>query len=198
MEPGSTVKIPNRYPLIEPLAHNKLTSPSPLSLSLHRNLTLPFPNEAQPYNCHIIITYSKSLNSLNTLLLSSTLVILKSMTTYSQIYPKYTDHSPHTSPSFSNYLYYPMLYPLIRSSQQLNHHNTLFIPYCIDHDSTASPHNLYGSNYHGQNCKQTQLNVKCNYPIHPNLYRRTRTDIQLNYPGKLSSPCFNPDHFLLW
>ena len=119
------------------------------------------------------------------------------MTTYPQIYPKYTDHSPHTSPSFSIYLYYPMLYPLIRSSQQLNSHNTLFISYCIDHDSTASSHNLYGSNYHGQNCKQTQLNVKCNYLTHSNLHKHTRTDIQSNYPGKLSSSCLNSDQCLL-
>ena len=130
------------------------------------------------------------------LLLSSTLVILKSTTTYPQIYPKYTEHSSHIYPS-SIYLYYPMLYPLIRSSQQLNSHNTLFISYCIDHDSTASSHNLYGSNYHGQNCKQTQLNVKCNYLTHSNLHKRTRTDIQSKYPGKLSSSCLNSDQCLL-
>ena len=93
MEPGNTVQLPNRYPLLESLAHNKLTSPSPPSLSLHRNLTLTSPNETQPYNRHIITFYSNVPNSVNTLLLSSTLVILKSMTTYSQIYPKYTDHS---------------------------------------------------------------------------------------------------------
>ena len=196
MEPGNTVKIPNRYPLIEPLAHNKLTSPSPLSLFLHRNLTLSFLNEAQNYNCPIIILYFKSLDSLNMLLLSSTLVIIKSTTTYPQIYHKYTEHRSHISPS-SIYLYYPMLYPLIRSSQQLNSHNTLFISYCIDHDSTAPSHNLYGSNYHGQNCKQTQLNVKCNYLTHSNLHKRTRTDIQSNYPGKLSSSCLNSDQCLL-
>ena len=90
-----------------------------------------------------------------------------------------------------------MLYPLIRSSQQLNSHNTLFISYCIDHDSTAPSHNPYGSNYHGQNCKQTQLNVKCNYLTHSNLHKRTRTDIQSNYPGKLSSSCLNSDQCLL-
>ena len=29
MEPGNTAQLPNRYPLIEPLAHIKLTPPSP-------------------------------------------------------------------------------------------------------------------------------------------------------------------------
>jgi hypothetical protein len=198
-EPENTAQLPNRYPLIEPLAHIKLTPPSPPSLSLYRNLTLTFPNEAQPYNRHIITSYSNVPNSGNTLLLSSTLVILKSMTMYSQIYPKYTDHSPHTPPSCSNYLYYPMLYPLIKSYQQLNPHNTLFNTYGIDHDSTASPHStIYGSTYHSQNCKQTQFYFKFNYPTHPSLHKSTRTYIQLNYPGKLSSPCSNPDRFLLW
>ena len=118
---------------------------------------------------------------------------------YSQIYPKYTDHSPHTPPSCSNYLYYPMLYPLIKSYQQLNPHNILFNTYGIDQDSTASPHStIYGSTYHSQNCKQTQFYLKFNYPTHPSLHKSTRTYIQLNYPGKLSSPCSNPDQFLLW
>ena len=135
MEPGNTAKLP----MIEPLAHNELTSPSPLSLSLHRNLSHTFPNEAQPYHRHKITTYSKVMYSLNTLLLSSTLVILKSMTSYSQTYPsKYTDHSPHIPPSCSHYLHYPTIYPLIRSYQQLNPHNTLLITCCTDHDPTAS------------------------------------------------------------
>jgi hypothetical protein len=199
MEPGNAVKFPNRYPIMEPLAHNKLTSPSPLSLSLHRYLTLTFPDEAQPYNRHIITTYSNLLCSLHTPLLSSTSVISKAIITYSQIYPNYTDHSPHTPPSCSNYPYYPMLYPLIRSYQQLNPHITLLITYCIDHNPTAFPHStIYGSTYHSQNYKQTQLNFKFNYFTDPKLYKSTRTCIQLNYPGKLSSPCFNPDQFLLW
>ena len=199
MEPGNAVKLPNRYPIMEPLAHNKLTSPSPLSLSFHRYLTLTFSDEAQPYNRHIITTYSNLLCSLHTRLLSSASVISKAITTYSQIYPNYTDHSPHTPPSCSNYPYYPMLYPLIKSYHQLNPHNTLLITYCIDHNPTAFPHStIYGSTYHSRNYKQTQLNFKFNYFTDPKLYKSTRTCIQLSYPGQLSSPCFNPDQFLLW